>query len=93
METAEAHRLEPSGCASIQADVVESAGVGRHLGGGLAPLDIREYSTLEFFLASDTAVEVCVEGSHLSEVSRGCVTVPESAAGAPRKIPLSALRV
>jgi len=72
--------LALDGCASVQADVSEFAGVIRHLGGGAAALPAAEVEGLRFWVQSSGPVRVCLEDPGLPGDEQACVmltAVPE----------------
>jgi hypothetical protein len=55
----QAPALSLAGCATTDVTVSEYAGVARHIGGALAPLDLTEHNTLTAWVDSDASFQLC----------------------------------
>jgi MYXO-CTERM domain-containing protein len=80
--------LSLSGCATLTADVADYAGVARHLGGGLAPVDLHGYAAVEFTLAADAPVRVCLEQPVATPEGQPCVELAAQPTATRMSVPL-----
>jgi|GEM_PF-2372305 len=59
-----------SGCARVEANVAEYAGVARHIGGAFAPLALTSLRSMSLTLRNSEAVEICLHSA--AEDTRRC---------------------
>ena len=85
-------RVDIAGCASVEATadtqlglVRHFLGLVRHFDGPRAPLDLRDYTTLELELRNSTRARLCFEQVGLGPSASACVDI---AAGPKRKLRL-----
>ncbi len=80
-------QLELAGCASLEADVQEFAGVARHIATKSGGLDLSEFSAMSFHLESDRDLRVCRQ---TESGQSACTEVPAHSSAGRVSLPLSA---
>lgn len=80
------------GCASVHATVSEFAGVARHIGGGLAPLDSETFGGVEFWLRSNRELKICLEDLGRSAQDQACVLLAARPDGESIQLPRAEFR-
>ncbi len=84
--------LALSGCAHLEANLEQFAGVARHLGGGRAPLDATGYGAMRVYIQSSQPTRACLERMEGEGAEHPCVRLPAYPDGRWVTVDLSAAR-
>lgn len=68
--------LALSGCAHLEADLEQFAGVARHLGGGDAPIDATGYDAMRVYIESNQPTRACLERIDGDGAEHPCLRLP-----------------